>query len=733
MQTEQAIRLLRITCSFSKDAAYRKVNGFLNDTPTADQASFRAISAIKGLCTFAPEKNKRKLMVKLEQLLANRTLKKGVTLPSLIFILAITIISSLFPTQAALILGELQDWIFTKLNWVYVWAVTFFVIFLLFLAFSKFGSITLGDNDSQPDYSFFSWISMLFAAGTGIGLMYFSVAEPISHFSDQAFRVFDDVQRAKNAQLYTFFHWGVHAWAVYGVVGLSLAYFAYRFKLPLSLRSCFYPLLKNKINGPAGDVIDTFALCSTFFGITTTLGFGVVQLNAGLVELGVMGHTGFEYQVGIVLVIMTISILSATSGLDKGVKLLSQLNIIAAVILMLFVLLFGPTAFLLGSFSEGIGDYINQFFSLTFNTHAYEPSSQPWFFRWTILYWAWWISWAPYVGLFIAKISRGRTIREFIGAVLIIPTAFNFLWMTIFGNSATWLDRSVALGALSRMADKSNELLFIFLDYFPAKGVSSALAIFIIFVFFVTSADSGIFIMNSIATKNAVKSPKWQLVFWGILLALLALVLLNAGGLQSLQTMKLITALPFSIIMLMFCYSLVQGLIVDYNYYARGFSPATSYWSGERWKERLNRILSFKNRDDVTLFMNGTVRPALEELASEFNARGISAVVGVKEAPQDISLTIRHEQIEDFVYGVRNQSKIISDFLVHEDNVPGAEGNKTYIPKTYFGDTRAGYNVEYFTKNEIIADALKQYERFLELSSEIGNEIFTDNALKNSK
>lgn len=672
-------------------------------------------------------------MNKLKHLFHRNTFKKGIVVPSLIFILSVTFISSFFPSGTTALLGVLQEWIFTNLNWVYVWSVTFFVLFLLFLVFSKYGSITLGDNDSEPEYSFFSWVSMLFAAGMGIGLMYFSVAEPISHFSDQAFNGGSEIRRAKDAQLYTFFHWGIHAWAIYGVVGLSLAYFTYRFKLPLSLRSCFYPILKGKVNGIAGDIIDTFALCSTFFGITTTLGFGVVQLNAGLVQLGLIDGTGFGYQVIIVLVIMTISILSATSGLDKGVKFLSQLNIVAAMVFMLFILFIGPTVFLLGSFSEGIGYYINQFFDLTFNTHAYEPDIQPWFFQWTILYWAWWISWAPYVGLFIAKISRGRTIREFVGAVLIIPTAFNFLWMTIFGNSAIWLDRNDASGLLSSMAYKSDELLFRFLEYFPVPELSSALAIFIIFVFFVTSADSGIFVMNNIATNNAAKSPKWQLVFWGVLLALLALVLLNAGGLQSLQTMTLITALPFSIIMIMFCYSLLKGLAVDYSYYTRMLSPATNYWSGERWKERLEGILSFKNRELVSNFMLGTVKPALDELAAEFNRSGITATVHTKDKPMELSLTIKHDLIEDFTYGVRNQSKMISDFLVNEDNMPGADENKTFVPKTFFGDSRPGYNIEYFTKNEILADVLKQYERFLELSSEVRNEIFTDTAARRIK
>ncbi|SDG61328.1 choline/glycine/proline betaine transport protein [Pedobacter terrae] len=428
---------------------------------------------------------------------------------------------------------------------------------------------------------------------------------------------------------------------------------------------------------------------------------------------------------------MLISVISATSGVNKGVKFLSQLNIVAAITLMIFILILGPTVFLLGSFSEGIGNYLSQFFTLTFNTHAYDEATQPWFFNWTILYWAWWISWSPYVGLFIARISRGRTIREFIGAVLIIPTFFNFLWMTVFGNSATWLDRSRD-GVLSSIVENTDKLLFEFLGQFPISSVTSFLAIFIIFIFFITSADSGIFVMDNIASNNAKKSPKWQLIFWGILLGLLSLVLLNAGGLQSLQTMTLITALPFSLIMCMFCYSLMAGLRIDYSYYKKGYSPAATNWSGEFWEARLEHILSYKNSEAVSGFITATVHPALQELAAAFQKKQILASVTRSEDPFSVEITIKHKVIEDFKYGVRVQSKIISGFLVDEKNLPGIKEKSTFIPVTYFGDNRPGYNIEYFSKREVIADALKQYERFIELSSDVKNEMFLDNTLKDN-
>lgn len=662
-------------------------------------------------------------MIRLRQ--SKSTFSKGVTIPSLIFIIGICLLSAIFPHFTEGLLESLKEFVFVNLNWIYVWSVTIFVVFLVYLMFSRFGKIKLGANDSKPEYSFFSWISMLFAAGMGIGLMYFSVAEPMQHYSTEVFADNNYINRAKNAQLYTFFHWGIHAWAIYGVVGLSLSYFAYRYRLPLSLRSCFYPLLKNKIDGKWGNAIDVFALCSTFFGITTTLGFGVVQINSGLQILNVVPTNDFIYQVLIVSILVSLSIVSATTGVNKGIKFLSSVNVITVIILLLFVLFFGPTVYLIGSFTEGLGNYINSFFDLTFSTHVYEEDTLPWFYSWTILYWAWWISWSPYVGIFIAKISKGRTIREFISAVLILPTLFNFIWMSVFGNSAIWFDLNIAGGALSELATDPDALTFRFLEYLPLTTIVSFVVIVIIVIFFVTSADSGIFVMNSIATKNADKSPKWQIMFWGALLAILALLLLNAGGLQALQTMTLITALPFSVIMLLFIVSLMKALIIDRNYYDREFSVSTVPWSGEFWKDRLKQIVSFKTASSVDHFIETTVKSAFIELQDEFAKNGIDAKINTFENPTKTEIEIHHDVVNNFIYGVKNNAKIISDYLIDEENLPDLDkGNQKFYPKSYFGDSREGYDVQYFTKNELISDVLKHYERFVEIISEEQNEMF---------
>lgn len=651
------------------------------------------------------------------------TFDNGVTVPSLIFIIGICLFSVIFPTMVNSILTEIKNFIFVNLNWIYVWCVTIFVVFLVFLMFSQYGKIKLGSNDSKPEYSFFSWVSMLFAAGMGIGLMYFSVAEPMQHYSTDAFSESQIISRAKNAQLYTFFHWGIHAWAIYGLVGLCLAYFTYRYRLPLSLRSCLYPLLKNKITGKWGDVIDVFALCSTFFGITTTLGFGVVQINSGLKTLEILPETGFIYQLIIVSVLLSIAVFSATSGVDKGVKILSKINVVAVIILLLFVLILGPTVYLIGSFTYGLGNYISNFFDLTFNTHVYEEKTLPWFYNWTILYWAWWISWSPFVGLFIAKISTGRTIREFIAAVLIIPTLFNFVWMSVFGNSAIWIDFNVAGGVLSSLVSDPDALMFRFLEYLPLSNILSLAVVCIIMIFFVTSADSGILVMDSISTKNSSKSPKIQLIFWGLLLSALALMLLNAGGLQALQTMTLITALPFAIIMILFVVSLMKALIIDYSYYEKGLSVSTIPWSGEFWRQRLKTIVSFKTKDSVKNFLEEQALSAFNDLKDEFEVNGIKAEVKVPDSSM-IFLEIRHDIVNNFIYGVKCQKRIVSEYLVDDSNLPDLESNITYFPKTFFGDSREGYDVQYFTKNELISDVLKHYDRFLKIIADQSNEMF---------
>jgi len=646
------------------------------------------------------------------------TFSRNVFLPGLIVLILLSIVCALYPDATESALKDVQQAIYGNLHWMYSLLVTFFLIFQLILAFSKMGDIRLGADNSEPQYGFFSWIAMLFAAGMGIGLMYYGVAEPMSHYVNPALPD-ATMNPAKDAQLATFFHWGLHAWGIFGVMGLILAYFSFRYKLPLAVRSGLYPLLRDKINGPIGDVVDVFTLVSTFFGIATSLSLGVVQLNAGLEHLGILSERSLLFQSIIIIVVTSAAIASALAGLNKGVKRLSEINLMMTIVLVVFVLLLGPTTFLFSAFSEGIGYYINQFADLSFNTFAFEDDGHSWFTNWTVMYWAWWISWAPFVGLFIARISRGRTIREYILAVMFVPSLFIFFWMTVFGNGAIWIDQHEAAGALSALAGNADVLLFVFFEQFPLATPLCVLALIMVVVFFITSADSGILVMNSIASGNKVNIPKWQNAFWGILLAIICISLLSAGGISSLQTMTLVTALPFGIIMLILCFCLFKALRTDELYRSSKIPYGSRSWDGRHWRDRLQLILTFSQKQDVLRFFAEKVRPAFEELKTELAQNGIDAhIMEGKHGKFSIELNIPHEQIWNFRYGVAAEKRTVSDYLVEDENTPDVETGVQYIPVTYYSDGRTGNDIQYLSRDEIIADVLREYERYLSIISD---------------
>lgn len=640
------------------------------------------------------------------------TFTKKVAYPGLLVLILLSFLAALFPDGVNGVLTSIQNKIYKDFSWVYILLVSFFVIFLFILAFSKMGNVRLGADNSKPKYSFFSWISMLFAAGMGIGLMYFGVAEPMSHYVYPALP--EITNHAKDSQLATFFHWGLHAWAIFAVMGLILAYFSFRYKLPLSIRSGLYPILGDKIHGWVGDVVDIFALISTFFGISTSMGFGVMQLNAGLVHLGVLHQSNFLFQCIIVLVVTVMATMSAVAGVNKGVKRLSEINLGAAIVMLLFVLFLGPTTFLLSAFSEGVGNYIQKFASLTFDTFAFEKAGRGWFTSWTVMYWAWWISWAPFVGLFIARISKGRTIREYVLAVLLVPSLFIFLWMTVFGNGAIWMDRNVLHGALSKLVHQPDILLFAFFESFPMAKAICVMAIAMIAIFFVTSADSGILVMNSISTANNPHSPKWQNVFWGILMAVITMALIYAGGLQSLQSMTLVSALPFGLIMLVLCFCLFKALRTDELYNSAHMPYGSRNWNGENWKLRLQQIVTFHKKEDIKRFFNEKVEPAFKDLQEEFMQYGIQAeILREKNGPLSIELNIPHDRIRNFRYGVAAEKQQLSDYLIDEDNTPDVDNGMQYVPVTYYTDGRTGNDIQYLSQQEIIADVLREYDRYL--------------------
>ena len=645
---------------------------------------------------------------------------------TLFFVVLLVAMILIVPEQTQTLLNAAKSGIFANFSWFYILAFSVFLGFLVILSVSSLGNIKLGNDEEEPEFGFLSWLAMLFAAGMGVGLMFFGVAEPLTHYlSDITTGTAEHKQQ--EALLHTLFHWGIHAWAVYGTIALALAYFGFRYKLPLALRSCFYPLLKERINGKLGDLIDIMALLATLFGVITTLGFGASQLGAGLHQLGWISENSFSLQMVVIAVVMSLAIFSAISGVGKGVKILSELNLTLAFCLLIFVLVAGPTLYLLSAFSDNIGTYLSNLVKLSFKTYVYEQEHTGWFSGWTILYWAWWCSWAPFVGLFIARISKGRTIREFIFGVLVIPSMFGILWFTVFGNTAIWLNDGEAAGTLGQMISSPETLLFKFLDYLPLSGVTGLVSLVVISLFFITSADSGIYVLNNIASRDkSLAAPRWQAVMWGILMSVVAIVLMQSGGLANLQAMTLLVALPFAMLMLLMCFSLWKGLNADKKYFDTKVNPTSIFWTGDKWKERLEQMMNQTQEKDILRFLKHTVLPAMRELRQELISKYELSVQINTLFDQDepaVELVIQKDLMRDFMYGVKSIGREVSEQLINDDNLPHIQHSMTYEPYTYFFDGRVGYDVQYMDQDELIADMLKHYERYLSLLDDVGQEL----------
>lgn len=654
------------------------------------------------------------------------TFAPAVVLPSLLVLGALLVLCGFYPQRADQLFGSAQAWVVTNFDWFYTVAVTGFLVFLVLIAWSRYGDIRLGPDDAKPEFSFASWTAMLFAAGMGIGLMYFGVGEPLQHYLNPPTQEAGTPAAAREALTSTFFHWGFQAWAIYGVMGLVLAYFGFRYNLPLTMRSGLYPLLQKRINGPIGHSVDAFALVGTIAGLATTLGYGALQLAAGL-NLVTGWDTGTTaFRIAVIVVVVGLAGLSAASGLDKGVKRLSEVNLLITFALLGFVLLCGPTVFLLQAFSENIGNYLSSLVGMSLRTFTYEVANDDgWFGGWTILYWAWWISWSPFVGMFIARISRGRTVREFIVGVLFIPTAFNLLWMTVFGNGAIWIDTHVAQGALSATASNVDALLFRFFEYLPLAKAVSWIAVLLITLFFVTSADSGAYVVDAIASRGHPQSPVWQRLFWAVVLGMTAVVLLLAGGLKALQAMTLVTALPVAAIMVLLCIGLWRGMKADLAHAGQDLAPATSFWTGQHWRKRLEQIVRQPTEADVNRFLKVSVLPAMQEVVAEMRKQGVDARVQDDTAVTEgadagsVRLIVPITGLRDFVYGVRPVTRRLPGFMLTEVTDDEENVRRHVVePITFFEDGREGYDVQYLRQEELIADILRNYERYLSLMAD---------------
>ena len=469
-----------------------------------------------------------------------------------------------------LIVGEpMEQWfantqtlIANNVGWFFILLVNGLLLFSLYLGFSKFGKIRLGGASAKPDFSYTGWFSMLFSAGMGIGLLFWSVAEPINHYNtNPLIDNSDKILAAKSAMGLTFLHWGVHAWAIYAIVGLALAFFTFNRKLPLTIRSIFYPLFGEKIYGWRGDVIDIISVIATLFGLAASLGFGVQQVNAGLAYLFEVPYsTGL--QIALIAIITFFATLSLILGLDKGIRRLSEWNMRLALLILVFVLVVGPTVFLLKSFVQNLGYYINEFFRLSFWTESYQGINEKthWQNSWTVFYWAWWIAWSPFVGIFIARISRGRTIREFIFGVLLVPALLTFLWMSVFGGSALYQELTGNTSISEAVDENVATAIYQLLEQYPLSFISSILTVLLVASFFVTSSDSGSLVVDTLTSGGRHDAPVGQKIFWASMEGTVAAILLVGGGLTALQTASILTGLPFALILIVLCYSLYKSL-----------------------------------------------------------------------------------------------------------------------------------------------------------------------------
>lgn len=633
-------------------------------------------------------------------------LNPGVFVSASLVILLLVGITVLFPEYMETLFSEVQQTLINTAGWFYVLSVAGILVAVVYLCASRHGHIKLGPDHAEADYSQLSWLAMLFSAGMGIGLMFFGVAEPVMHYVAPPTADPYSVEATREALKMTFFHWGLHGWAIYAVVALILAYFSFRHNLPLTLRSALHPLIGDKIYTWRGDIIDAFAVISTIFGVTTSLGFGVMQINSGLNYLFDV-EVNQNVQLMIIVFIIAMALISVCSGLDKGIKRLSQLNMIMAVGLLLFVLIAGPSLFLLQALVQNTGAYLSDIVHNTFNLFAYQKTD--WLGGWTIFYWAWWLAWSPFVGMFIARISRGRTIREFLIGVLLIPSGFTFAWMTFFGNSAIDL---IHVQGVTQLADTvaadSSLALFAFLENLPMTQVISFIGLIMVIIFFVTSCDSGAMVVDMLSSYGENNTPLWQRFYWTLGIGVVATILLLNGGLSALQTMSIVSALPFTVVLIVAIYGMFTALRIEstkQQSMSIGMqSPTTNFGD---WRERLATIVDFPSKTKVLSFLVKNVAPALKQVSKELNNNQIATAVTTES--DRVVLTVSHVDQPDFIYAVRARTHLQPDLL--EEGCEQDEEQSYYRAEVHLAEGGQDYDIMSWSEDCIINDVVEQYQK----------------------
>ncbi|WP_121615783.1 glycine betaine uptake BCCT transporter [Virgibacillus halodenitrificans] len=479
---------------------------------------------------------------------------------SIVICIAFVLWGSLAPENLGTVTGDIQGFLTKNFGWFYLLSVTIFLLFSIYLIFSPYGKIRLGKQSDRPEYNKITWFAMLFSAGMGIGLIFWGSAEPLAHFAAPPNAEPETIEAARNSLRYTFFHWGFHTWAIYTVIGLAIAYFKFRREAPGLISATFEPILGNRVNGLIGKTIDVIAVFATIFGVATSLGLGASQIGGGLAFLTDIDND-FLTQFIIILIVTVLFMFSAWTGISKGIKYLSNTNIVLAVILILLTIIIGPGVYIMNLFSSTLGEYLQNIPSQSFEMAPFDAKHNEWIEGWTVFYWAWFIAWSPFVGTFIARVSKGRTVREFVLGVLVIPSLFSMFWFAVFGGTSLKQELDGVNTGLTDLA--TEQALFGMFESMPFGVIMTVVAVVLISTFFITSADSATFVLGMQTTNGSLNPPNTVKLSWGIIQAATASVLLASGGLEALQTASILSAFPFAIILLVMIYSLLKALKED--------------------------------------------------------------------------------------------------------------------------------------------------------------------------
>ncbi|MFC4334509.1 choline BCCT transporter BetT [Salininema proteolyticum] len=626
--------------------------------------------------------------------------------------------------QAEYAIGEMVGWVSHYFGWYYILTGTLVFAFVIILAFSKYGKVKLGPDHSKPDFSVFAWAAMLFAAGIGVDLMFYSVAEPVTQYLAPPTGDAETVEAARQSIVWTLFHYGLTGWAMYTLMGIALAYFSFRHGLSLTIRSALYPIFGKRVEGAVGDAVDIAAVLGTVFGVAVSLGIGVVQLNFGLHHLFGLPQNE-TMQIALIAVAVLMSTASAVAGIDKGIRRLSELNVILAIGLVVYMMVVQGPIDALNKLVLNVGDYATRFATMTLDTMGYNSGADEWMNAWTLFFWAWWIAWAPFVGLFLAKISRGRTIRQFVGAAMIVPFIFTLLFLSVFGNAALNRVRGgdAAFGETTMATPEQG--FYTLLSQYPGATFVAGLATFVGLLFYVTSADSGAIVLGNFTSKLSdptKDASKWMRVFWSVVLGLLTIAMLWVNGVTALQNATVVMGLPFSFVLYLVAYGLWKALRVE-TYRAEAKKASLHAFLSERsteakgpersWRSRIGRAMSCPSRKQVERYIETTALPAFESVSKELEGQGVEVAlhrVDLEDGSPYLELQVGMGTEQYFTYALLGEAAQKPSFAARTVS----ESDEYWRLTVQLSEGHMDYDVMGYTSTQLISDVLDHYENHLE-------------------